>query len=102
MREQDLVRPVAEEAVRHDDDPVAWPEEGVPDRLQGGMTGSRDREYMRVWGGPSVPQHLPGFGVGLHPGVAVVRCRGLRQFLAHLPRKRDRPGNPKEPRLHGT
>jgi len=95
MREQDLVRPVAEETVRHDDDPVARSEERVSDRLEGGMTGSRNREHVRIWGGPGVPQHFPCFGVGLHPGVAVVRCSGLREFFPHLPRKRDGPGNEK-------
>src|SRR5438552_19200461 len=102
MREQALVRPVAEETVRHDDDSVARSEERISDRLQGGMTRSRDREDVRIWGGPDVPHHLPRFGVGIHPAVAVVRCRGLRKFLAHLPSKRDGAGNEKYTRLHGT
>src|SRR5438876_12059686 len=101
MREQDLVRPVAEETVRHDDDSVARSEERVSDRLQGGMTRSRDREHVRIWGGPDVPHHLPGSEWAFTQAAALCGARGLARSSRHWPGRRAGPGMESRPGLQG-
>ena len=54
-----------------------------------------DRDHVRIRGGPGVPKHLPRLGMRFDPGVAVMGRGLFREFLAHLRRKRNGPGNEK-------
>src|SRR5437867_5770980 len=46
-------------------------------------------------------QHLSRLAVGLDPGIAVVRHRGLREFFEHARGEWDGPRNQQKPRFHG-